>query len=203
VTGVAVWENVVVVPVRRAADLGRLLHRSVFAAVEHDAFTVAQAAAYSAMLALFPALVVLGALIGLLPPWLPLKVQMAGFFDRVVPSNVSPLLDAYFATTHHGVRTAGALVGSLVVSVLGAANVMSTLMEGFRRAHNLPVLPGGFLRRRGRALALVPLSLVPMTMASALVVFGHFITIWVTREMCWRVRCDGRWRWERAWGSLR
>lgn len=187
-TGVAVWESVVVAPVRRAADLGRLLHRSVFAAIEHDALTVAQAAAYSSMLALFPALVVAAAVIGLLPPWLPVKVQMAGFFDRVVPSNVSPLLDAYFATTHHGTRTAGALLGSGVVSLLGAGNVMSTLMEGFRRAHNLPVIPGSFLQRRARALALVPLSLLPMTAASALVVFGHFITMWLTREIPASVR---------------
>lgn len=179
VTSVAVWENVVVAPARRAAVLGRLLHRSVMAAVEHDAFTVAQATAYSAMLSLFPALVVAAAAIALLPSWLPLKVQMAGFFDRVLPSTVSPMLDAYFATTHHGPRTAGALLGSVVVSLLGAASVMSTLMEGFRRAHNLPELPGYFLRRRGRALALVPLSLLPMTAASMLVVFGHFITAWI------------------------
>jgi membrane protein len=93
------------------------------------------------------------------------------------------MLDAYFATTHHGPRTAGALLGSVVVSLLGAASVMATLMEGFRRAHNLPLLQGSVLRRRGRALALVPLSLLPMTAASALVVFGHYITLWLVREI--------------------
>ena len=60
---------------------------------------------------------------------------------------------------------------------------MATLMEGFRRAHGLPVLRGSFLRRRGRALALVPLSLVPMATASALVVFGHLLTHWLAREL--------------------
>jgi membrane protein len=183
VTGVAVWENVVVAPVRRVAGVGRLLRRTLLAAVDHDAFIVAQASAYSAMVALFPALIVAAAAVALLPPWLPLKMQMAGFFDRVLPSNVSPLLDVYFATTHHASRTAGALVGSGIVSVLGAASVMATLMEGFRRAHDLPVVHGSFLRRRGRALVLVPLSLLPMTAASVLVVFGHFLIGWMAGEI--------------------
>ena len=60
---------------------------------------------------------------------------------------------------------------------------MGTLMEGFRRAHDLPLLQGSFWRRRGRALALVPLSLVPMTAASALVVFGNAITHWAGRDL--------------------
>ncbi len=183
VTGVAVWQNVVIAPVRRAADFGRLLRRTFFSAVEHDAFTVAQAAAYSAMVALFPALVVIAALVALLPPWLPLKMQMADFFERVMPVTISPLMDWYFATQHHASQTAGALLSSGVVSLLGAANVMATLMEGFRRAHELPLLRGSFWTRRGRALALVPLSLLPMTVASGLIVFGHFLTHWLAQEI--------------------
>jgi membrane protein len=85
-------------------------------------------------------------------------------------------MDWYFATTHHASQTAGALLSSGVVSLLGAANVMTTLMEGFRRAHDLPLPRGSFWSRRGRALALVPLSMLPMTAASALVVFGHMLT---------------------------
>ncbi len=119
----------------------------------------------------------------LLPPWLPLKVQMAGFFDRVLPETISPLLDSYFATTHHASQTAGALLSSGVVSLMGAANVMATLMEGFRRAHDIPLTRRSVWARRGRALALVPLSLLPMTAASALVVFGHLITHWLASEI--------------------
>jgi membrane protein len=175
-TGQAAMERVVISPARRAAGFGRLLRRTFLSAVDHDAFTVAQAAAYSAMVALFPAMVVIAALVALLPPWLPLKVQMADFFMRVLPADVSPLLDWYFVTTHHASQTAGALLSSGVVSLLGAGNVMATLMEGFRRAHDLPLPRGSFWGRRGRALILVPLSLLPMTAASALVVFGHVLT---------------------------
>lgn len=181
-------ERVVVEPARRAADFGRLLRRTFFAAVEHDAFTVAQAAAYSAMVALFPALVVIAAAVALLPPWLPLKLQMAGFFERVLPETISPLLDSYFATTHHASQTAGALLSSGIVSLMGAANVMATLMEGFRRAHDLPLTRGSVWARRRRALALVPLSMLPMTAASALVVFGHLFTHWLAAQIPTYVR---------------
>ena len=182
-TGQAAMQRVMIAPVRRAADYGRLLRRTFFAAVEHDTFTVAQAAAYSAMVALFPALVVIAAAVAMLPPWLPLKLQMAGFFEQMLPESVSPLLDWYFATTHQTSQTAGALLSAGVVSLLGAANVMATLMEGFRRAHELPLPRGSFWSRRVRALVLVPLSMLPMTAASALVVFGHIFTHWLAAQM--------------------
>ncbi len=176
------WQSVCVAPVQRTWHVLAQLRASVLAAVEHDAFTVAQATAYSAMLALFPALIVSAAVIGLLPATLPFRSQLAIFFARVLPSTVVPVLEGYFSVAHRS-QTAGALLGSAIVSLLGAANVMATLMEGFRRAHQLPLVRGSFWHRRGRALVLVPLSLLPMTAASALVVFGHLITGWVERAV--------------------
>jgi membrane protein len=168
---------------RWLVELAWMLRRSVVAAVEHDVLTVGQATAYSAMVALFPALIVAAAVVGLLPAEVPLRMQMAVFFDRVLPSNVSPVLDAYFSGSHRSPQTAGALLSASVVSVTGAASVMATLMEGFRRAHDLPLVRGSFWPRRVRALCLVPLSLVPLGMASLLVVFGHLLTGWVVGEM--------------------
>jgi membrane protein len=165
--------------VRRLLDLVWTLRRSALAAVEHDALTVGQATAYSGMIALFPALIVSAAIIGELPLQVPLRMQLAVFFGRILPSNVSPILDAYFSTTHRSPRTAGALLSAAIVSVTGAASVMATLMEGFRRAHDLPLVRGGFWPRRIRALALVPLSVLPMALASVLVVFGHLLTLWL------------------------
>jgi membrane protein len=137
------------------------------------------------MVALFPALIVAAAVVALLPETLPLRLQMATFFSRVVPSAVRPLLDVYFVTTTSSphTHTARVLLGSVVVGTAGAANVMATLMEGFRRAHELPLPEGSFLRRRARSLALVPLSLVPMALASGLVVFGHFLSVLLAGAM--------------------
>jgi membrane protein len=159
------------------------LRRAVLAALDHDALTVAQATAYSSMVALFPVLIVAAAVVSGLPDTQPLRVQMALFFDRVLPSNVSPLLDIYFSTAHRSAFTVRALLGSVVVAIAGASSVMATLMEGFRRAYDLPLTQGSFWPRRVRSLALVPLSLVPMTMASLLVVFGHMLAHWLSGEV--------------------
>ena len=174
-------------------DAGRLLtpadmlRRAVFASMEHDVLMLGQATAYSAMVALFPALIVAAAVVSWLPDTLPLRMQMAMFFDRVLPSNVAPLLDVYFSTAHgagvENVHALRALFGSLVVGLMGASSVMATLMEGFRRAYDLPLTRGSFWPRRIRALALVPLSLLPMSVASVLVMFGHFITQWLAGEV--------------------
>jgi membrane protein len=166
-----------------ALDQAQMLRQAALAAVDHDVLTVGQATAYSAMVALFPALIVAAAVVGLLPDTLPLRVQMALFFDRVLPSNVSPLLDVYFTAAHRNAHTFRALLGAVLVSITGASSVMVTMMEGFRRAYDLPLTKGSFWPRRLRALALVPLSLVPMTVASALVVFGHLITHWLVGEV--------------------
>jgi len=169
--------------VRRCVSFVSTLRRAAVAAMDHDVFTVAQAVAYSAMVALFPALILSAAVVALLPDDLPLRSQLAMFFDRILPSNVSPILDSYFTIAHKSPRTAGALLSAAIVSLTGAVSVMSTLMEGFRRAHRLPVDRKSFWIRRRRALELVPLSMLPFTVASALVVFGHRIALWLAHAM--------------------
>ncbi len=178
----AEWRHFCRARLQRAGALANVLRAAGFAALEHDALNVAQAAAYSAVLALFPALVVAAAVVGMLPASLPFRGQLGVFFSRVLPANVLPLLGEYFSVTHPS-QTAGALGGSLLVALVGAGNVMATLMEGFRRAHDLPSMPGSFLRRRMRALALAPLSMLPLAAASALVVFGNILTHWTMGEL--------------------
>jgi membrane protein len=164
----------------RTVEMVRL---AAWAAVEHDALTVAQATAYSAMVALFPALIVAAAFVAWVPDTTPLRAQMAQFFDQVLPSNVTPLLETYFSPAHRSAHTVRALLGAVVVSATGASSVMLTLMEGFRRAYALPLAPRSFWPRRVRSLALVPVSLVPLAGASLLVVFGHFISQWLAGEV--------------------
>ena len=68
-------------PARGCAELAGLLRRSAEAALQHDALTLAQATAYSAIVALFPALIVAAAAMSLLPDTLPFRFQLALFFD--------------------------------------------------------------------------------------------------------------------------
>ena len=168
--------------------LTRALHRTVLAAAAHDCLNVAQSTAYSAIVALFPALIVAAAVVGLLPDTAPVRYQLAAFFDRVLPPGVSPLLDAAFENSPKHTHSVRALVGAGFVSVAGASNVIATLMEGLRRARQLPRNCWSFWQRRRRSLELVPLSLVPLTIASLLVVFGHAATGWLASSIGPEVR---------------
>jgi membrane protein len=52
-------------------------------------------------------------------------------------------------------------------------------MEGFRRAFDLPAHQWNFWDRRWRSFALVPIALVPLMIASILVIFGHLVSGWI------------------------
>lgn len=160
-----------------------LFHRATLRALQDDCFYLSQSTAYSAIVSLFPALIAAAAIISLLPYTTPLRFQLSVIFDRILPPDVSPLLESYFVTSPHNPRSTHALLGAFVVSVAGASSVISALMEGVRRANRLPEDCWSFLERRWRSLVLVPLSLVPFVLASLLVVFGHFITVWLAREI--------------------
>jgi membrane protein len=161
------------------AVMSRALHRTLLSVLAHDCLNVAQSTAYSAIVALFPALIVAAAVIGLLPDTAPVRFQLADFFDRVLPSGVSDLLDAAFENAPKHAHSVRALVTAGVVSFAGASNVIATLMVGLRRARGLPRDCWSFWQRRRRSFELVPLSLAPLTVASLLVVFGHAVTEWL------------------------
>jgi membrane protein len=168
---------------RSLLRLPRILHGTLLRAAQHDCLNLAQSTAYSAMVSLFPALIVAAAVVSLLPDTAPLRFQLATFFDRILPPDVSPLLQSYFVDPSHSPRSTHALIVAVLVSLTGASSVIATLMEGVRRANDLPLDCWTFWQRRLRAFLLVPLSLVPFTLATLLVVFGQFITEWLSLHL--------------------
>ena len=156
----------------------RALHRTVYSVAAHDCLNVAQSTAYSAIVALFPTLIIAAAVIGMLPDTAPLRVQLIAFFDRIMPPTVSTLVDAVLQNTPKHAHSLRALVSAAFVSIAGASNVIATLMEGFRRSRELPDV-WSFWERRRVALKLVPISLAPLFLASLLVVFGHAVAGWL------------------------
>ena len=156
------------------------LHRVFLLAMRDDLYNLAQSTAYSAMVSLFPALIALAALIGRLPYTTPLRFQLGEFFDRILPSDVSPILQSYFVDAPHHGRSSRVVLVAAIVSITGASSVIAKLMEGLRRANNLPRNCWPAWRRRVRAYLLVPLSLLPFAITSILVVFGHIFVVWLT-----------------------
>ncbi|MGI4855193.1 MAG: YihY/virulence factor BrkB family protein [Janthinobacterium lividum] len=161
----------------RFTDKVRLAYWNAF---QHDCLTTAKATAYSAIFAVFPALGLVAALVTLLPYAAPLRYQLAIFFNGVLPASVAPLFEHYFITAHSTPQSAGVLLGAAAVSIYGAAGVLGTLMEGFRRAYNLSeecwgVGWRGGVRKQLQSFVLVPIALIPLAGASVLIVFGHFL----------------------------
>jgi membrane protein len=173
---------------RRLLRLPKILHGTLLRAGRHDSLNLAQPTAYSAIVALFPALIAAAAVISLLPDTTPIRFQLSAFFDRILPPDVSPLLQSYFVDSPHSSRSAHAVIVAFLVSLLGASSVLATLMEGVRRANDLPIDCWTFWQRRIRALLLVPLSLVPFALASILIVFGQFITEWLALHIMPSIR---------------
>ena len=175
---------------RRFLRIPAIFHRAFLNALDHDFFNLAQAAAYSAIVALFPMLIVAAGVIAFLPHTAPIRAQLREFFTPVLPPDVTPLLQSYFDPSPQTSTTTNKhpFILAVLVSVFEASSVIATYMEGIRRSHGLPPNCWTFMSRRGRAFALVPLSLVPLAIASSLVVFGHFITIWLAGNVMPSVR---------------
>jgi membrane protein len=70
-------------------------------------------------------------------------------------------------------------VSATTLSVFAGLGMMLSFMEGFRRAYRLPRDAWSFWGRRFRALLLVAIALVPLSLATLVVVFGHQIEAWM------------------------
>lgn len=156
-----------------------LLHlkKALWQAMAHDVLNTAKAAAYSGMLMLFPALVVLTTLLVQLPQGMTLVGAIRGVFEQILPADSMSLLQSALETRH--IHSGQLIWSAASLSLFAALGVMLSLMEGFRRAYRLPREDWGFWERRLRALLLVPIALVPLSAATLVIVFGHQIELWM------------------------
>jgi membrane protein len=144
--------------------------------LSHDVFGTAKAAAYSAILCLFPTILVLTTLLALTPESDSVRGEMRAAFAEVLPNDTMSLLHDYF--TNQKARSEQVLSSAILVSLVAAMGMMLSLMEGFRRAYDLPRREWSFWVERGIALAMIPLCLGPLAFATVVVAFGHQIEQW-------------------------
>ncbi len=149
---------------------------ALLASLSHDVFGTAKGAAYSAILCLFPAILVLTTLLALTPESDTLRGEMRAAFSEVLPQDTMTLLQAYF--TNEKARSEQVIASSILVSLFAAMGMMQSLMEGFRRAYDLPRNEWNFWVSHLVALALVPSCLVPLGFATLMIAFGHQIEEW-------------------------
>ena len=153
------------------------LRRALWLALDHDVLNTAKAAAYSGMLMLFPAMVVLAATLSLVPQGSSLMGEIREAFEQLLPADSMSLLQSLLHTRR--IHSAQILLSAASLTVFAGLGVMLSLMEGFRRAYRLRRDEWGFWRRRLRALVLMPIVLVPLALATLVLVFGHQIEDWI------------------------
>ena len=154
--------------------------QALWLALKHDVLNTAKAAAYSGMLMFFPALVVLTALVVKVPEGSTLLGEFRATCEQFLPADTMALMQASMQTRRF--HSSQLIYSAASLSVFAGLGLMLSLMEGFRRAYRLPRDAWGFWHRRLRALMLVPIVLVPLSLATLLLVFGHTIEIWMVHN---------------------
>jgi membrane protein len=153
------------------------LRDAVGQAVAHDVINTAKAVAYSGMLMMFPALLVITTLLAQVPEGNTLVGEIRTTFGQFLPTDTMDLLQSYVLARR--IHSGQVILSATSLSVFAGLGMMLSLMEGFRRAYRLPPEDWSFWGRRLRAMLLVPIALVPLSLATLVVVFGHQIEAWM------------------------
>jgi membrane protein len=156
--------------------LGHLRDAAV-QALANDVFNTAKAVAYSGMLLLFPALLVITTVLAQVPEGTTLVGEIRGAFQQILPADSMDLLQSYLLSQRF--HSGQLILSACALSLFAGLGLMLSLMEGFRRAYRLPFDDWSFWGRRARALLLVPIVLVPLSAATLLVIFGHWFENWM------------------------
>ena len=155
------------------------LRRAFWQAFQHGQFSIAKGAAYSFILTLFPAFLVITSV-------LEASHQTEGFLQQIAdavgwvlpPGSRSAALAFFQSKQHHATRI---IYSASSVTLLAASGVMISWMDGFRKAYGMENT-WGFWRERAIALYLVLLALIPLGFATILVAFGSEVENWAQSE---------------------
>jgi membrane protein len=180
----ATGANALLLPQARRSVLMSGLFAKIRAAVSqalaHDVINTAKAAAYSGMLMLFPALLVITTLVAQVQEGSTMLGELRSLFEQFLPVDTLDLLQSYALTRR--VYSGQLMLSATTLSIFAGLGVMLSLMEGFRRAYQLPHDAWGFWSRRLRAVLLLPIAMVPLSVATLVIVFGHQIEIWMVNN---------------------
>lgn len=150
---------------------------ALFQAYIHDVINTSKAAAYSGMLMFFPALLVITTLIAQVEEGPSFVGETRRVLEQFLPSDTLDLVQTSILTRQ--LHSGQLILSATCLSLFAGMGVMLSLMEGFRRAYRLPPESWTFWGRRARALLLVFIVLIPLSLASLAIVFGHQIEHWM------------------------
>ncbi len=149
---------------------------ALWRAFQHDAFAVAKAAAFSAILTLFPAILVVASILASSHTTEGFFREVSHALGRILPEGTSPAVLQFFMGTKP--VTFKFVVTTVLITLWTGSGVMISWMEGFRNAYQMPKI-WGLVKERMIAFLLVVLAGVPLVFASFLLVFGNQIEGWI------------------------
>jgi membrane protein len=153
------------------------IREALLQALAHDIVNTAKAAAYSGMLMFFPAVLVITTLISRVEEGPTIVGETRAVLEQFLPADTLDLVQSSVLSRHyHSIQL---ILSAAALTIFAGLGVMLSLMEGFRRAYHLPPEDWTFWGRRARAVLLVPIALVPLALASLVIVFGHQIELWM------------------------
>lgn len=153
-----------------------LLQGAFIRAFDHDQFAVAKGAAYSAIITLFPAVLLVASILAASHSTLTFIREITYALGRILPPGTASSLLTYFEGARP--RPVRMLVTTSMITLWTGSGVMISWMEGFRRAYSMPKI-WGMWQERLVSFTLVLLAGVPMAFASFLVAFGNQIETWM------------------------
>lgn len=164
---------------------GMHLRRTIMNCVRNDVLVLARAGAYSAILCVFPIVLVAAAILTHSSAAEMVRAELQAMLYQMFPPDIPPLVLAYFRGPHRSLRL---VLSAATVFLLASNSVMTTLMKAMRRAYALPEEVWSMTRRVLIAFVLTFLSFLPLAVASLFVVFGHQIETWMNYQAAYDVR---------------
>lgn len=155
----------------------KVFYGAFYRAFEHDQFAVAKGAAYSALLTLFPAVLLVASVLAASHTTLVFIREVMYALGRILPPGTSSSLLAYFEGERP--RPVRIIFTTLFIVLWTGSGVMASWMDGFRRAYGMPQRTWTITQERYISFLLVLLAGIPMGFASFLVAFGNQIETWM------------------------
>ena len=149
---------------------------ALWRAFQHDAFAIAKGAAFSAIITLFPAILMLASILSISRTTELLFREVSHAVGRILPEGTHSAVMQYF--TGNKRISLQFLLTLIVITLWTGSGVMISWMEGFRNAYQMPKI-WGLVKERMIAFLLVILAGVPLVFASFLLVFGNQIEQWI------------------------
>ncbi len=146
-----------------------LLGRAAAVCYEDGCFGIAKGVAYSALLAFFPILTTLAAVLVQNNAESVARTVSRLLFDVVPPGTEAVVQDLF---TVKGSRPPSLRVAAVILAAWAGSGAMMSLMEGFRTIYKIPS-GRSFVKERLMAMLLVVVSAIPVLGASGLIVYGN------------------------------